>query len=106
MLTKFKGLSTWRYLKLLFFISIPIILLLLPYTYFDHGKSISLFSLFGVEEYVYSTGMTRAIMHLIHFDFNGAWNYNKLSFIVLPLLILFWTKLTLNTINIKFLKWF
>lgn len=34
----------------------------------------------------YGCGMTRAIMHLIHLDFTEAYQYNKLSFIVLPLL--------------------
>jgi hypothetical protein len=29
--------------------------------------------------------MTRAIQHLIHFDFEGAYSYNKLAFIVFPM---------------------
>ena len=32
-------------------------------------------------------GLTRGMMHLIHLDFVGAYNYNKLSFLILPLLI-------------------
>lgn len=106
MINRLSGLSKFQYLKLFILILIPITLLILPANYFDSGKSISVFSYFGVEDLVYSTGMTRAIMHLIHFDFNIAWEFNKLSFIVLPLLVLFWLKLCLNTINIRFLSWF
>lgn len=64
----------------LLLIAIPITLWSLPSTYFDEGTSISIFALLGVEEYAYSTGMTRAVMHLLHFDFEGASEYNKLSF--------------------------
>jgi hypothetical protein len=87
-------------------VALPIILWSLPADYFDHGKSISLFALFGVEDLIYSTGMTRSIMHLVHFDFQGASSYNKLSFIVLPLLFLLWLKLLLKEFNITILKWF
>jgi hypothetical protein len=45
-------------------------------------------------------------MHLIHFDFETAATYNKLSFIVLPLLAMYWLKLLLGTFGIKILKWF
>ena len=34
----------------------------------------------------YACGMTRAIQHLIHLDFSIAYDYNKLSLVVLPLL--------------------
>lgn len=73
-------------------IALPIILIVLPSDYFDNGQSISVFAWFGVEDYVYSTGITRAIMHLIHLDFASAWKYNELSFIVLPLIGLLWLK--------------
>lgn len=71
------------------YIGVPVVLLCLPATFFDHGKSISLFELAGVEDY-YSKGMTRAVMHLIHLDFSIAWEYNKLSFIVFPLIAWVW----------------
>lgn len=54
----------------------------------------------------YGCGMTRATMHLIHFDFQEAWIFNKLSFIALPLLIMFWAKLLLKEFHIQILKWF
>lgn len=72
-------------------IGIPVLLLCLPATFFDEGRSISLFELAGVEDY-YSKGMTKAVMHLIHLDFSTAWEYNKLSFIVFPLIAWVWGK--------------
>ena len=86
------------------FIGIPVLLLCLPATYFDTGQSISLFELTGVEDY-YSKGMTKGVMHLIHLDFEGAWQYNKLSFLVLPLLAYVWAQSFLkNQKRLKFYK--
>ncbi|HYV95678.1 MAG TPA: DUF2752 domain-containing protein [Chitinophagales bacterium] len=63
----------------------PIVLLLLPSTYFDKGHSICLVTLVTGQE-CYGCGMTRSIMHMIHFDFSTAWNYNKIAFIAFPIL--------------------
>lgn len=68
---------------------LPIILLLLPADFFDNGKPICLSVVFFNAE-CYGCGMTRAIMHLIHFDIDGAIDYNLLSFIVLPFLVILW----------------
>jgi hypothetical protein len=69
----------------------PFVLVFLPIDYFDRGQSICLSKMLaGVE--CYACGMTRGIMHLIHFDFEGAWQFNKLSFIVLPMLFPLWLK--------------
>jgi len=63
-----------------------ILLLFLPKDFFDKGQSLCVSRLlFDIE--CYGCGMTRAIQHLIHFDFQGAWDFNKLSFLVLPLII-------------------
>ncbi len=76
----------------------PVLLLFLPANFFDYGQSISLFALAGVENY-YSEGITRGVMHLIHLDFIGAWHYNKLSFIVLPLLSYVWVQSFLKNLK-------
>ena len=76
---------------LIVLVIIPIILLLLPGDYFDNGESLCL-SVILLEKECYACGMTRAIQHLIHLDFNLAWNYNKLSFIVLPLILIAYPK--------------
>ena len=94
-----------RSLKIVGLLAIPITLWVLPSDFFDTGQSISVFAWFGIEDLVYSTGMTRAIMHLMHFDFGTASEYNKLSFIVLPLLIMYWLKLFLKEFNVHILKW-
>ena len=77
---KTQFIKIYRFAILGIFILFPILLIVLPADYFDHGQSISLFELFGAENY-YSKGMTRAVMHLIHFDFQIAWSYNKLAFL-------------------------
>lgn len=77
--------------KLVFIVAVPVVLLILPADFFDNGRSICLFQLlFGVK--CPACGMTRGIMHLIHWDLENAFAYNKMSFIVLPLLILIWIK--------------
>ena len=71
---------------LFFLIVIPFIFIFLPINFFDSGDSICL-SIVLFNKECYGCGMTRAIQHLIHFDFKGAYDFNKLSFIVLPILI-------------------
>ncbi|MCE2790296.1 MAG: DUF2752 domain-containing protein [Saprospiraceae bacterium] len=75
--------------------ALPFFLLLLPADYFDRGQSICLSkALLNME--CYGCGMTRAVMHMIHFDFAGAWAFNKISFIVVPLLVPLWLKSALT----------
>jgi hypothetical protein len=63
---------------------IGLTLLILPASYFDEGQSMCI-SVILFDKPCYACGMTRAVQHLIHFDFNKAANYNKLTFIVVPL---------------------
>jgi hypothetical protein len=67
----------------------PFVLLLLPADFFDSGESVCL-SVQMFDMQCYGCGMTRAIQHLIHFDFNIAYHHNKLSFIVLFVLLIVW----------------
>lgn len=77
--------------KLAVIVITPIVLLILPANFFDDGESICLSQvLFKME--CYACGMTRACMHLIHFEFEEAYAYHMLSFIVLPLLGFIWIK--------------
>src|SRR5882724_3151730 len=75
--------------KLVFITVTPGILLLLPASFFDNGRTICLSQLLFHQE-CYACGMTRGIMHLVHLQFEEAYAYNMLSFIVLPLLIVIW----------------
>ncbi len=68
---------------------LPLILIILPVDYFDTGKSVCVSKiLLNVE--CYACGLTRACMHLIHFDIAGAYYYNALSFVVLPIISIMW----------------
>ena len=69
----------------------PIVLWLLPASFFDHGQSLCL-SVLLFDKECYGCGITRAIQHAIHFDFQTAWNYNKLVVIVAPILFFVWLK--------------
>jgi hypothetical protein len=80
----------------LFLISIPVILICLPASFFDKGQTICLITLL-TNQHCYACGMTRAIMHLIHLDTDTAFAYNMLSFIVLPLLIILWVIYLIKT---------
>lgn len=78
-----------RKIKLLLFVIIfivSLILLFLPKDFFDTGQSICLSVVFFDVE-CFGCGMTRAIQHLIHFDFTQAWEFNKMSFVAFPLIV-------------------
>ena len=80
-------LQYWRLFKIGAMLIVPILLLCLPADYFDHSSSkISVFEWLGVSGH-YSQGLTRGTMHLIHLDFEGAANYNRLVFVVVPILL-------------------
>ena len=77
-------------------------LLLLPADFFDSGESMCVSQLL-LGQSCYGCGMTRAIMHLIHLDFIVAYEFNRLSFIVFPLLSFVWAKEV--WVHIKRLGW-
>jgi hypothetical protein len=101
-------LTEKKLFKILLFITlllIPVILFILPSNFFDNGESVCIsMMLFDVK--CYGCGMTRAVMHFIHFDFNEAIAYNKLVILVFPLLILWWLKTILSLTGKKILRWF
>jgi hypothetical protein len=69
----------------------PFILLILPANFFDSGQSLCLSkSLLNLE--CLGCGITRAIQHLIHFEFKEAWILNKLAYVLLPVFIYLWIK--------------
>ncbi|NJM80856.1 MAG: DUF2752 domain-containing protein [Flavobacterium sp.] len=83
--------KTFFYLRNSIVIIAPFVLLLLPVDFFDTGESICLSKvLAGVE--CYACGLTRAVMHFIHFDFAKAIEYNWLCVIVVPMLFPLWLK--------------
>ena len=68
---------------------VPLFLWLLPADFFDKGESLCI-SVILFDTPCYACGMTRAIQHLLHLDFETAWAFNRLSYAVLPMLIYLW----------------
>jgi len=97
-------LKTKQIVLITLLLGIPIVLLILPADFFDDGQSICLSRLiFDVE--CYGCGLTRSIMHLIHFDIQTSWEWNKLGVISFPILFLLWLKYLLKQFNIIVFKW-
>ena len=105
MTSKAGSVSKWRVGLSVFLMVLPIVLLAMPANYFDKGESICLSHLLAGLD-CYACGMTRSVMHLIHFDFATAWDFNPLGVVVLPLLALYWLKLVLQGFGVRILKWF
>jgi len=84
-------------LHLIFLIVTPLTILLLPTSFFDEGITLCPSKRFFNFECL-GCGMTRAIMHLVHFDFESAVYYNKLSLLVAPILGGYWTFWIIKTI--------
>lgn len=68
----------------------PIVLWILPADFFDHGEVILCPSrlFFNIE--CFGCGMTRAIQHFHHFEFQEAFYYNYGSIVVYPGLVFVW----------------
>ncbi|MBI3510779.1 MAG: DUF2752 domain-containing protein [Bacteroidetes bacterium] len=60
-------------------------LLILPADFFDHGEVLCP-SVYFFNRTCFGCGSTRAVMHMLHFDFRKAWEFNKLSVVVVPFL--------------------
>jgi hypothetical protein len=71
---------------------LPIILWVLPASFFDKGQSLCL-SVLLLDKTCYGCGMTRAVQHCMHGDFLTGYQFNPLVVIVLPLLIYLWAKM-------------
>ena len=69
----------------------PLVLLTLPANALDSGPVKCLSVLLAGQE-CYACGLTRASMRLIHLDMAGAAAFNKLVFLVFPLLALFYAQ--------------
>jgi hypothetical protein len=73
------------------YVLLPLVLLFLPADFFDQGPSLCLSKLLtGIE--CFGCGMTRAMMHLIHLEVRAAASYNKLCFVVFPVLSGLWAQ--------------
>jgi len=74
---------------------LPAVLYVIPPEWLREQHSICLFKNITGKE-CYGCGMTRAVLSVIHFQFENALKYNKLILIVFPLLLYIWTKNVVN----------
>src|SRR5215203_3704176 len=95
-LYKFFDSSLFITTKAIALVVIPLILFLLPRNFFDKGQSLCLFTLLTGEN-CFGCGMTRACMHIIHLDFIGAANFNKIAFIVFPIISILYLQYLFET---------
>ena len=89
-----KYYSNLKYQKVLRILLIvgPLILIMLPSSYFDKGETMCL-SIKIFDQPCFGCGITRSIMKVIHLKFEEAWRLNKIAFIITPIGILFWIRL-------------
>ena len=83
-------------MRIIGLVTIPVVLLLLPNDFFDSGQSLCLSKVL-LDFKCLGCGITRGIQHLIHFDFQIAWDYNKLAYPVFLVGIYLWLKLIIKT---------
>lgn len=89
MLLKTKTLQKFWLFSLLI---VPIVLWILPADLFDESKVILCPSRLFFDIECFGCGMTRAIMHLHHWQLDDAVYFNKGSVIVYPALVITWFK--------------
>jgi hypothetical protein len=78
-------------IKLILLILFPLFVYLIPLSSIENGHSICLFkNIFDFN--CFGCGITRSILSAIHFDFDKAFQYNKLFIIVLPILCFLYLK--------------
>ncbi|WP_459684424.1 DUF2752 domain-containing protein [Viscerimonas tarda] len=79
-------------------LSTPFIFHFIPVHWLNGEHTICLIkNIFGRD--CYGCGITRAVLSVLHFDFYGAFNYNKLIVIVFPLLVYIWAKALIKSWN-------
>lgn len=69
----------------------PVVLLLLPADFFDHGPPLCPSRLL-LDVECPGCGLTRGTQHLMHADWRRALDYNPLVLITTPILIWLWVK--------------
>lgn len=76
----------------------PLVLMIIPYDTFDYGESICPSKVFFDTECP-GCGTTRATMRMAHFRFAEAWQFNRLSFITIPLIGFFYCRIIYKLIR-------
>lgn len=76
--------------RMLFYVLIPLFIMMQPASFMDHQSLCIIQHIFKTK--CLFCGMTRAFIHILHFDLEGAIHFNVLSLIVFPIvsLIVIW----------------
>ncbi|CAN5302539.1 hypothetical protein BH09BAC5_BH09BAC5_04140 [soil metagenome] len=77
----------FRISGLIVWLALPFLLLFLPVDYFDKGEVFCPSKRF-LNRDCPGCGLTRATQHVLHFDFSGAWHFNKLIIIIFPICVM------------------
>jgi len=88
--------------RIILFLILPVILYIIPADYFDFGTTLCIVKNLTDHDCP-GCGMTRAIFHLIHFEYGAAVQYNKGVVVVLPLLGFLWSQNFFRIINNYFM---
>lgn len=80
----------WEYAWLILLLLTPVVLWLLPATFFDEGPAICPSKVFFGFECL-GCGMTRAVMHVHHLQLEEAIFYNTGVVVVFPALVVIWS---------------
>ncbi|WP_235297165.1 DUF2752 domain-containing protein [Portibacter marinus] len=82
----YRGQQIWLLLLIIF----PILLWILPSSFFDGDGLVLCPSrlFFSIE--CFGCGITRSVMHMHHFEFDDAVYYNVLGLVIYPALIVLW----------------
>jgi hypothetical protein len=100
-------LFIWRTAQkigLAFWLALPLFLLIMPADYFDYGRALCPSKRFLNLECP-GCGLTRAVQHAIHFQFEEAWNLNRGILIVLPSLIVLYVHILGRLLKKDWLPW-
>lgn len=93
---KWVGLSIW--------IALPIFLIIQPAEYFNEGQELCPSKVL-LDMECPGCGLTRGVMHTLHFRLVDAWHFNKMSWIVALFLIMIWIHVFGRIIGKRYL-WF
>jgi len=74
---------------------VPFILWMLPANFFDTGQSICLSKLI-IDRDCPGCGLTRAVQHAMHFEFEQAWSFNKMIVILLPIFAFIYVRVAMD----------
>ena len=77
-------------LWLVFLLAVPLVLWILPATFFDNGDMVLCPTMRFFDYECYGCGMTRAFMHFHHFQFTEAIYYNWGVLWAFPMITIIW----------------